>query len=54
METDPKKLLQIRLNQPRMTSAEAYAQMERSLRAASGRERPAKPATSETGQKRAA
>ena len=33
METDPKKLREIRLNQPRMTSEEAYRQMEMILRA---------------------
>ena len=54
METDPKKLRQLRLNQPHMTSAEAYAQMERSLRAASRHAPPQKLAPSTAGRKRAA
>ena len=54
METDPKKLRQLRLNQPHMTSAEVYAQMERSLRAASRGAQPVKRAPSASGRKRAA
>ena len=54
METDPKKLRQLRLNQPHMTSAEFYAQMERSLRAASRNAPPVKRASSANGRKRAA
>jgi hypothetical protein len=54
METDPKKLRELRLHQPHMTSAEAYAQMERSLQAASRRSQPTKPAPSASGRKRAA
>ncbi len=54
METDPKKLRQLRLNQPRMTSAEFYAQMERSLQAASQSVTPKKPAPFVNGRKRAA
>ena len=44
METDPKKLRQLRLNQPHMTSAQAYAQMERSMKAASRSAQPTKRA----------
>lgn len=54
METDPKKLRQLRLNQPRMTSAEFYAQMERSLQAASRHGRPTKHTPSGNGRKREA
>ncbi len=54
METDPKKLRQLRLNQPHMTSEQAYAQMERSLKAASQPAQPTKPARSGSGRKRAA
>ena len=54
METDPKKLRQLRLSQPHMTSAEAYAQMERSLRAASRSGQPPKRTPSALGLKRGA
>lgn len=54
METDPKKLLALRLRQPRMSSEEFYAQMERSLKAASQASQTTKRASSERGRKRAA
>jgi Ser/Thr protein kinase RdoA (MazF antagonist) len=54
METDPKKLRQLRLNQPHMTSAEVYAQMERSLRAASRGVPPKKRTPSANGRKHTA
>ena len=50
METDPKKLREIRLNQPRRTSEEAYRQMEMILRAANRSNAPRKPESSALGR----
>ena len=50
METDPKKLREIRLNQPRMTSDEAYRQMEIILHAANRSNAPRKPESSAPGR----
>ena len=52
METDPKKLRQLRLNQPHMSSVEFYQQMDRSLRAASRSGQPQKRTPSAIGRKR--
>lgn len=52
METDPKKLLAIRLSQPHMTSEEFWAQFKRVQEAALRYEETARHERSETGRVR--
>ena len=54
METDPKKLREIRLNQPRMTSEEFWRQTEMIQRAVQASREAPKPKSSAPGSRKAA